>query len=433
MSPAVNEWVLNVSELNGYVGRMLKADSVLRSLRLRGEVSGFKAYPSGHWYFTLKDERCRISCVMFRSDAMRMSFRPREGDAVVLHGAVRMYEEGGTYQFVADSMRPEGVGLLYRRFEQLKAKLQAEGLFDSGRKRMLPARPRKLAVVTSEAGAVLHDICKVSRERDPGVPIVLVPVPVQGAEAAPKIAQGIRLAGTLPGIDVIVVGRGGGSMEDLWCFNEELVARAIAASPVPVISAVGHETDFTIADFVADVRASTPSNAAELAVPERAELTAALELMARRMDKAAQDAAARARYRVMALRGRLEARRPDVAVKQTAHRMTELRARLEAAVERKTADLPARIDMASIRLENALELGQQRRTSRLRELRGRLEAVSPQRVLDRGYALVTDLDGQVVTGAAAAPERMLLRLRDGTLRVRREEEEAHGHEEEADL
>ena len=184
----MNDWILDVSGLNDYVAQVLSADSILRSLRLRGEISGFKAYPSGHWYFTLKDERCRISCVMFRSNAMRMSFRPHEGDAVILHGNVRLYEEGGTYQFVADSMRPEGVGTLYQRFERLKAKLQQEGLFDIERKRPLPARPKKIAVVTSEAGAVLHDICKVAGSRDPGVAILLLPVPVQGDDAAPQIA-----------------------------------------------------------------------------------------------------------------------------------------------------------------------------------------------------------------------------------------------------
>lgn len=265
----MSEWILDVSGLNEYVSQILRSDSLLRSVRIRGEVSGFKAYPSGHWYFTLKDERCRISCVMFRSSAIRMTFRPHEGDFVILHGAVRLYEEGGGYQFVADSMRPEGIGTLYQRFEKLKAKLQQEGLFDQERKRMLPVRPKRIAVVTSEAGAVLHDICKVSKARDPGVPLVLIPVAVQGDGAAAQVARGIRLAGQLPNVDVIITGRGGGSMEDLWAFNEEVVARAIADSPVPVISAVGHETDFTIADFVADVRASTPSNAAELAVPDR--------------------------------------------------------------------------------------------------------------------------------------------------------------------
>ena len=184
----MSDWILDVSGLNEYVSRQLQSDALLRSLRLRGEVSGFKAYPSGHWYFTLKDERCRISCVMFRSNALRMSLRPRDGDFVVLHGSVRLYEEGGSYQFVADSMRPEGVGSLYQRFEQLKVKLQQEGLFDLARKRPLPRHPRKIAIVTSEAGAVLHDICNVAARRDPTIPLVLIPVPVQGDGAAEQIA-----------------------------------------------------------------------------------------------------------------------------------------------------------------------------------------------------------------------------------------------------
>ena len=260
----MSEWVLEVSEVNEYVRQLLQNEPALRKVRLRGEISNFKRHSSGHWYFTLKDERCRIAAVMFRQNAMRMSIRPMDGMSVIVSGQVGLYSEGGSYQITCDSMRPDGIGTLYQQFEALKKRLAAEGLFDEEHKRRLPYRPKKIAVVTSETGAVLHDICMVSRARDPGVPLVLVPVQVQGAGAAESIAQGIRRAAKIPEVEVVIVGRGGGSMEDLWAFNEEIVARAIYDCPIPVISAVGHETDFTIADFVADRRAATPSNAAEM-------------------------------------------------------------------------------------------------------------------------------------------------------------------------
>ncbi|MBQ7305879.1 MAG: exodeoxyribonuclease VII large subunit, partial [Clostridia bacterium] len=229
----MSEWILAVSDLNEYVRRTLAADPMLRSLRLRGEISNFKRHTSGHWYFTLKDEHSRINCVMFRQNAMRMSLRPMDGMQVILTGSVSLYAEGGQYQFYAENMRPDGLGTLYQQFEALKSKLAAEGLFDAGRKRPLPLRPRKIAVVTSRTGAVLQDIRNVSARRDAGVPLVLLPVQVQGEGAAESIAAAIRKAGTLSGVDVIITGRGGGSMEDLWAFNEEIVARAIAESPIP--------------------------------------------------------------------------------------------------------------------------------------------------------------------------------------------------------
>ena len=282
----MSEWVLEVSEVNEYVRQLLQNEPALRKVRLRGEISNFKRHSSGHWYFTLKDERCRIAAVMFRQNAMRMSIRPMDGMSVIVSGQVGLYSEGGSYQITCDSMRPDGIGTLYQQFEALKNRLAAEGLFDEEHKRRLPYRPKKIAVVTSETGAVLHDICMVSRARDPGVPLVLVPVQVQGAGAAESIAQGIRRAAKIPEVEVVIVGRGGGSMEDLWAFNEEIVARAIYDCPIPVISAVGHETDFTIADFVADRRAATPSNAAEMAVPDLREILAGLDGMRQHLQTA---------------------------------------------------------------------------------------------------------------------------------------------------
>ena len=416
----MNDWILDVSGLNDYVAQVLSADSILRSLRLRGEISGFKAYPSGHWYFTLKDERCRISCVMFRSNAMRMSFRPHEGDAVILHGNVRLYEEGGTYQFVADSMRPEGVGTLYQRFERLKAKLQQEGLFDIERKRPLPARPKKIAVVTSEAGAVLHDICKVAGARDPGVAILLLPVPVQGDDAAPLIAQAIRTASQRPDIDLIITGRGGGSIEDLWAFNEEIVARAIAESPVPVISAVGHETDFTIADFVADVRASTPSNAAEMAVPDRREIREAFHIMTKRFDTAAAHLLSEKRVRLLDLQQTMQSKNPEILVEAYSRRTEVLSASLERLMDEQLIKLKPRIHMASIRLDNATDRLLADQKKMLDQSRMKLQTLNPMRTLERGYAFVTSGE-KVISKAADAPQQMVLHFSDGTVAVQREE------------
>ncbi len=286
----MDDLILEVSDLNDYARSVLANDSLLRHVRLRGEISNFKRHSSGHWYFTLKDERCRIACVMFRQNAMNMSIRPEDGMRVITTGSVSIYPESGTYQLYAEAMRPEGKGTLFQQFEALKAKLAAQGLFDQARKRPLPLRPKKIAIVTARTGAVLQDIRRVSAARDPGVPLVLLPVKVQGEGAADEIAKAIAKAGMLPQVDVLIIGRGGGSMEDLWAFNEEKVARAIAACPVPVISAVGHETDFTISDFVADARASTPSNAAEMAVPDRREVLEALRMQRQRLLKQTENA-----------------------------------------------------------------------------------------------------------------------------------------------
>ena len=258
---------LTVSQLNEYVRRSLASDPMLHGLCLTGELSNFKRHTSGHWYFTLKDEEAAINCAMFRQAAMGVRFRPENGQRVRLFGGVGLYARTGAYQFYADAMEPDGLGELYLRFEALKQKLAAEGLFDPSLKKPLPLLPRGVGIVTSRTGAVVHDIVRVSWRRYPGMPLYLCPVKVQGEGAAAEIAAAIRLLDGFEGAEVIIVGRGGGSMEDLWAFNEEVVARAIARCHTPVVSAVGHETDVTIADFVADVRAPTPSAAAELAVP----------------------------------------------------------------------------------------------------------------------------------------------------------------------
>ena len=417
------DWILQVSDLNEYVRRSLAADPMLRSLRIRGEISNFKAHSSGHWYFTLKDDQARIACVMFRQNAMRMSIRPRDGMAVVLSGSVSLYTQSGTYQFYAENMRPDGVGGLYQQFEALKARLAAEGLFDAARKKPLPLRPKKIAVVTSRTGAVLQDIRRVSAARDPGVPLVLLPVQVQGEGAAEEIAAAIRWAGTLPGVEVIIAGRGGGSMEDLWAFNEEIVARAIADSPIPVISAVGHETDFTIADFVADVRAATPSNAAELAVPDRAELLEGLRMVRRHLTKAMDAMLTDKSRQVAYLARRLTAASPEMRLREAAHRLEQCRDRLDRAVERPLTEAAPRLSLMRIRLDHAMDGTLERHRQRLSRDRARLETLDPRRVLERGYALVTDGDRVIATrDAAMRSPRMTLHFRDGAVQVRHEED-----------
>lgn len=420
---AMQDWILEVSDLNEYVRRTLADDPMLRSLRLRGEISNFKRHTSGHWYFTLKDERCRINCVMFRQNAMRMSIRPTDGMRVILSGNVSLYAEGGAYQFYAEAMRPDGVGTLYQQFEALKAKLTAEGLFDGERKRPLPVRPKKIAVVTSRTGAVLQDIRRVAGRRDPGVPLVLLPVLVQGEGAAAEIAAAIRKAGTLPGVEVIITGRGGGSMEDLWAFNEEIVARAIAESPIPVISAVGHETDFTIADFVADVRASTPSNAAELAVPESAELVDGLRMMRRHLDQQMTAVLRQKQMRLMDCQRRMEGVRPDHRLTQVRAQVNEARARLDWLMDQHLGQYAPKMAMAGIRLDQAMDRLMALKREQLTARQTQLAAMNPMKVLDRGYALVM-AGNRVIPDAASAQEHMTLRFRDGQVRVRKEEENA---------
>lgn len=406
------EWVLSVSDLNEYVRRSLAADPMLHGLRLRGEISNFKRHSSGHWYFTLKDEACRINCVMFRQNNTGVTMRPADGLAVIVSGSVSLYVQGGAYQFYCDAMRPDGIGSLYARFEALKARLTREGLFDAGRKRPLPLLPQGIAVVTSPTGAVLHDIRTVTARRNPAVPLTLLPVRVQGEGAAEEIALAIRRAGTLPGVDVIITGRGGGSMEDLWAFNEECVVRAIAESPLPVISAVGHETDVTLADFAADVRAATPSMAAELAVPEREELRETLAVMRRRLHQAAQTCVLAQEQQLAALRERLLACHPAQRLAVQQHQLALLRQALGAAM--------------TARLHDA--------QTRLTSQRAKLTVLSPLAVLGRGYALALR-DGVPVTSARMARqgERLLLRFQDGTVAVRMEKEKEHGSQEKTDL
>lgn len=360
--------VVSVSQLNEYVRRTLASDPMLRSLSLRGEISNFKRHaPSGHLYFSLKDEGARIACVMFRQHAFDLRMEPRDGMRVVLEGSVSLYAQTGQYQFYAQSMRPDGVGDLYLRFEQLKAALQQEGLFDASLKKPLPLLPRTVGVVTSATGAAVRDIISVATRRNPGVRLLLCPASVQGEAAPGEIVRALRTLDALDSVDVIIVGRGGGSLEELWAFNEEAVARAIFACKKPVVSAVGHETDFTIADFVADLRAPTPSAAAERVVPSGEELSAALDGSAMLLDQ-------RMRVRLQGWSARM------------AHAYAVIQAYGPArALERRREQLLHARTLLDTHMARACKA----REEALRSARGRLDALSPRGVLARGYAYVT--------------------------------------------
>ncbi len=419
----MDDLILEVSDLNDYARSVLANDSLLRHVRLRGEISNFKRHSSGHWYFTLKDERCRIACVMFRQNAMNMSIRPEDGMRVITTGSVSIYPESGTYQLYAEAMRPEGKGTLFQQFEALKAKLASQGLFDQARKRPLPLRPKKIAIVTARTGAVLQDIRRVSAARDPGVPLVLLPVKVQGEGAADEIAKAIAKAGTLPQVDVLIIGRGGGSMEDLWAFNEEKVARAIAACPVPVISAVGHETDFTISDFVADARASTPSNAAEMAVPDRREVLEALRMQRQRLLKQTENVVQRKRIQLLNLSRRLEGQQPEKRINRLVQQLENCRQRLQKGLESQITSFAPEIALKKIRLDHAMDSALHRKQVRLEQAKTGLTMMDPARVMNRGYAMAVDANGSLITSVKAVGQQpFALRFRDGSVNVKRIEE-----------
>lgn len=366
MNIGKKDWIFSVEEINEYVRRTLAMDPVLHQVKIRGEISNFKRHSSGHWYFSLKDEKSRITCVMFRQHTFNAPRFPKDGQQVLLQGNVSLFVRDGSYQFYAEKMEEQGTGELYQRFEALKAKLQQEGLFDQEKKRPLPFLPRKIALVTSATGAVLHDIYQVAMRRFPQMPMVLFPVAVQGEGAAAQIAAAIHSAGQSPMVDVIITGRGGGSIEDLWPFNEEVVARAIAASPVPVISAVGHETDVTIADFVADVRAATPSMAAELAVPLKEELMMALLGQRRALDYALERRWLALNHKLAQLGKALEGKSPVNYLKEIDHKRESLQQKLQFIFEKNITA----------------------RQGEVTTLGDKLEALNPLNVLNRGYALV---------------------------------------------
>lgn len=391
--------ILTVSELTRYVKELLDEDGVLNRVWLRGEVSNFKRHYSGHLYFSLKDSQAALRCVMFRGNASRLRFEPENGMSVLALGSVGVYERDGVYQLYVEELQPDGAGALNLAYQQLKERLEREGLFDPAHKRPIPRLPRKVGVVTALTGAAIRDIVHVTRRRYPNVHLVVAPALVQGEDAPPQIARAIAALGEVDGVDVIIAGRGGGSLEDLWAFNDERVARAIYRSKVPVISAVGHETDFTIADFVADLRAPTPSAGAEMAVPDRREEERHLAaLKARLISGLRRTHAARAAH-LQALLRRPVLVRPKDGLRQRRQRLDDIGHLLETHLRHTLAARRAQRDGFA----------------------GRLQALSPLAVLGRGYSLARRVaDGRVVRSVGDAPPGSVIdvRVSDGELRCR---------------
>ncbi len=386
--------IYRVSQITAYVKELFDSDGTLQDLWLEGEVSNCSRASSGHVYFTLKDEEAQIRCVMWRSQVERGTYLPRDGEAILAHGRISVYEAGGRYQLYVDDIQPAGAGLLYLQFEALKARLAAEGLFDADRKRPLPPFPRRLGVVTSPTAAALRDIVNILRRRYPLVEVVLSPTLVQGDEAPPQIVAAIEALNQHTDVDVIILARGGGSLEELWAFNDERVARAIYASRIPVVTGVGHETDFTIADFVADMRAPTPSAAAEMAVPDRQELQGMVghwrSRLAQLMHRRIGEKRRALQYRTQVLR-RFS---PQAYIDSYRQRIDDL---MHSAL----AGLKHRLTLAR---------------ERLRSLDSRLQTLSPLATLERGYAITRHLGtGEVVRSLTQVMvgDRVEVRVSDG--------------------
>jgi exodeoxyribonuclease VII large subunit len=430
--------ILTVAQLVARIRDLLEAD--VGAVWVAGEISNLKRAPSGHVYFTLKDGAAQISAVMFRSAAQGMVFRPEDGMEVVAAGRPSVYPERGALQLYVQTLEPRGAGALQLAFEQLKTRLQAEGLFDPARKRPLPPYPETIGIVTALTGAVIHDMRTVLRQRWPLARIIVRPVPVQGREAAPEIVAALADIAKVPGLDVVIVGRGGGSLEDLWAFNEEIVARAIAACPVPVVSAVGHEVDFTIADFVADVRAPTPTAAAHLVTPDRLDQAAAVSAQAQALRHALRQQVERARARIDNLtRGLGDPRR---RLRDQSQRIDDLGERLRAGLRHRAAwerqaleglagrlraggprpqvrRLEQRTSDARARLLVAIRHRVVRGRDGVGSLAGALNALSPLACLGRGYAIARRQDGSIARDAASLElgESLTLLLGRGRARV----------------
>lgn len=396
--------ILTPSQVGQYIKGFMDRDRLLSGLLVRGELSNYKMYPSGHHYFTLKDREGALRCVMFRGDAASLRFRPQNGMQVIAAGRVTVFPRDGQYQMYCVRLTPEGAGDLFVAFEQLKERLLRQGLFAQEHKKPLPRMPRRIALVTSPAGAAVRDMLRILGARWPMAQVRILPVRVQGAGAAEEIAAAIRWANLHQVADLIITGRGGGSMEDLWAFNEEVVAQAIYDSNIPVISAVGHEPDVTIADFVADLRAATPSNAAELAVPDQNEVYAALLGSKQRMEQA---------MRQRLLRGRQQLERLGKS-----RMLTDPKAYVQ--------DKRVLLDYQSRRMDQAMTNLLAVKRARTGQLAAALDAMSPLKVLGRGYAIAQKQDGVIIShiGDAAPGERFRLRVSDGELPCRVEETDA---------
>jgi exodeoxyribonuclease VII large subunit len=387
----------SVSDLTGYIRQLFEIDYRLQDVSVSGEISNFTRARSGHLYFTLKDEAAQLKCVMWRSAAEQLRFVPRDGDAVVANGRVAIYEASGVYQLYAEQMEPAGRGDLAEAFERLKQQLADEGLFDAAHKKPIPAFPRKIGIVTSADAAALRDILNVLRRRFPLVQVLIAPTLVQGAEAPPQIVRALRWLDGRMDIDTIIVARGGGSMEDLWAFNDEQVVRAIYAAVHPVICGVGHEVDFTLADFVADLRAPTPSAAAELATPDLAELRPYVAGLQLQLQEAMVDD--------------LRARRRQIEMIQRTLGHLGPRNRIDNNRQR--------LDQLTLRLDTAVQRQLERKRNRFVLAQAGLQAVSPLATLARGYAIVRQVDGRIVRSVqdVAAADRLVIQVADGEFGV----------------
>jgi len=387
--------VLSITQLNEYIRGRMDSDPLLTQVAVRGEISNYKLYPSGHHYFTLKDESSALKCVMFKGNALRLRFRPENGMKVIAMGKVSVFSRDGAYQLYCSAMAMDGIGDLYAAFEQLKRTLEAQGLFDPAHKKPLPKYPGTIGIITSSAGAAVHDMLRILRKRYPLSHVRLLPVRVQGSEAPGEIAAAIRYANYWKLADLLIVGRGGGSIEDLWAFNDERVAYAIYESEIPVISAVGHEPDVTISDYVADLRAATPSNAAELAVPDQDALRQNLDAMTAAMAASLNRQIRSAQKHLDVLSRSPALRSPDGYLQQREKNLELLKNRLVAAqnqnITRKNQQYIAAVS--------------------------KLDAMSPLKVLSRGYAMAQNQSGEVVRSVSQVElgERITVRLSDGNL------------------
>ena len=387
---------LSVTQLNEYLKMLLDGDRVLSNVFVRGEISNFKLYSSGHAYFTLKDDAGQLKSVMFRSYFSRLAFLPEDGMRVIAHGRVSVYESSGQYQLYVDDLQPDGAGSLAIRFEQLKRKLAAEGLFDEARKRPLPPMPRRIGVITSPSGAAVHDIINVLGRRFPAAEMILYPSEVQGAQAPAQLISGVEFFSMTGLVDVIILGRGGGSAEDLWAFNDEYLARAVASCSVPVISAVGHESDFTICDFVADRRAPTPSAAAEIAVPDMGEILRGLA----------------------SLRAGLQTSMQKLIVQEKRMLDQLTQSRVFARPEQMLDSFRIRLDEREADLDRAMGQALLQKRQVTASIVGKLEALNPMAVLSRGYATVSR-EGISVTSVEQINDNDTLDIRfaDGSVRA----------------
>jgi exodeoxyribonuclease VII large subunit len=436
--------IFTVTRLNSAVRMILEQD--LGLVWLTGELSNLAMPSSGHWYFSLKDMSAQVRCAMFKGNNRRVPFRPQDGMQVLVQARVSLYEPRGDYQLIIESMQPAGDGMLALRFEELKRRLGAEGLFDEGAKRPLPREPRAVGLVTSATGAALHDMLTVLRRRAPDLPVFIYPTQVQGSAATAQIVSAIMLANRRAEVDVLIVGRGGGSLEDLWCFNEEAVARAIHGSAIPVVSAVGHEVDVTISDFAADLRAPTPSAAAELVAPDNQARIQRLAHLKQRLLQAMSRQQTAARHDFILLQKRLDHQDPKRRLEQQSQRLDELSARLQQLLasrlhqgERRLANLELRLQakspekllaagkrrhqLAEERLHALIARRQDVAGHRLAMLSARLDGVSPLATLGRGYAIVRTPTGEVISRAAQVNvgQPLVTTLAEGQLRVRVEE------------